>query len=59
MMKFRYVRYCTLLDVRDYWRNKADGDSTIHKEMVAVHGSPCAPTRLILITDKYISLKMK
>jgi hypothetical protein len=26
-MRFRYVIYCTLSEVRDYWRNKADGDA--------------------------------
>jgi hypothetical protein len=26
MMRFRYVSYCTVSDVRDNWRNKADGD---------------------------------
>jgi hypothetical protein len=41
---FRYVRYCTLLEVRDYWRNKADGDPTVDQKMVAMYGSPCAPT---------------
>jgi hypothetical protein len=46
MMRFHYVRYCTLSDVRDYWRNKADGDA---QKMVAVHRSLCAPTPLILI----------
>jgi hypothetical protein len=24
VMTFRYVRYCTMSEVRDYWRNKAD-----------------------------------
>jgi hypothetical protein len=27
MIRFRYVRYCTLSDVWDYWRNEADGDA--------------------------------
>jgi hypothetical protein len=27
MMRFRYVRYCTLSEVRDYWRTKAGGDA--------------------------------
>jgi hypothetical protein len=25
--RFRYVRYCTLSEVRDYWRNNAGGDT--------------------------------
>jgi len=27
MMRFRCVRYCTLTEVRDYWRNKVDADT--------------------------------
>jgi hypothetical protein len=27
MMRFRHVRYCTLSEVWDYWRNKADGNA--------------------------------
>jgi hypothetical protein len=27
VMKFRYVRDCTLPEVRDYWWDKADGDA--------------------------------
>jgi hypothetical protein len=27
MMKFPYVRHCTLSEARDYWRNKVDGDA--------------------------------
>jgi hypothetical protein len=34
------------LEVRDYWRNKADGVGITDQKMVAVHGSP---TPLILI----------
>jgi hypothetical protein len=25
VMRFCYVRYCNLLEVRDYWRNKSEG----------------------------------
>jgi hypothetical protein len=46
-MRFLYVRYCTLSEVRDYWRNKADGDA--EQKMVAVHGSPYEPIPLILM----------
>jgi hypothetical protein len=46
MMRFRYVRYCTLLEEQDCWRYKADGDA---QKMVAVHGSPRAPTPLVLM----------
>jgi hypothetical protein len=27
LMRFHYVRYCTLSEVWDYWQNKADGDA--------------------------------
>jgi hypothetical protein len=27
MVRFRYVRYCVLLKVRNYWRNKANWDA--------------------------------
>jgi hypothetical protein len=27
LISFRYVRDCTLTEVRDYWRSKADGDA--------------------------------
>jgi hypothetical protein len=47
MIRSRYVRYCTSSEVRDYWRNKVDGKAD--EKMVAVHGSRCATTRLILI----------
>jgi hypothetical protein len=50
MTRFHYVRYCTLSEVRDYWRNKAGGGRTVGQKVVAVHGSPCASTPLILIT---------
>jgi hypothetical protein len=39
MMRFRYVRYCTLSEARDYGRNKADWNA---KKTVAVRGSLCA-----------------
>jgi hypothetical protein len=25
-VRFRFARYCTLLEVQDYWQNKEDGD---------------------------------
>jgi hypothetical protein len=34
---------------RDYWRNKADWGRTKDQKMVAVHGSPCESTPLILM----------
>jgi hypothetical protein len=48
VMRFRYVRHCTLSEARDYWRKSRRG-RTIDQKMVAVHESPCAPTPLILI----------
>jgi hypothetical protein len=50
MMIFSCVRYCTLLEVRDYWRNKTDGHANYIK-VVAVQGSLCAPTPLKLILN--------
>jgi hypothetical protein len=37
MMRFCYVRYCTLSEVQEYWQNKADGD-TVDEKMVMVKG---------------------
>jgi hypothetical protein len=35
--------------LRDYRQNKADGDAQYIRKLFMVHGSPCAPTPLILI----------
>jgi hypothetical protein len=48
MMRFCYVTYHSLSEVWDCWRNKADGTQNV-SEMVAVQGSPCATTPLMLI----------
>jgi hypothetical protein len=49
VISFRYARsYCTSWEVREYWRNGKDEECTTHQETVAVQGSPCAPTPLIL-----------
>jgi hypothetical protein len=45
MMTFCCVRYCTLSEARDYWRNKAYGAHNRSKMV----GMPCAPTPLIRI----------
>jgi hypothetical protein len=37
-MRFCYVRYCTLLEVQDYWQNEEDGDA--QQKMVAGQESP-------------------
>jgi hypothetical protein len=49
MLRFRYVRYCTLSEVRDYWRNKADGGVQYIRKWSQFKGLPCVPTQLILI----------
>jgi hypothetical protein len=41
------IVYCTWPEVRDYWWNR--WGRTIGQKMVAMHGSPCAPTPLTLI----------
>jgi hypothetical protein len=43
MLRFCYVRYCTLSRVWYYWQTKADGGCTTDQKMVTVHGSPCLP----------------
>jgi hypothetical protein len=41
-MRFRYVRYCTSLDVRDYWRSKEDGNAQYIEKWSQCKGRLCA-----------------
>jgi hypothetical protein len=50
MMRSRFVRYCTLSEVRNYSGVQEMGTRN-RSEMVAVRGSPCAPIPLILILN--------
>jgi hypothetical protein len=51
------VRYCSLTEARDYWRNKSDGGRSTDQKVVAGQALPCAPTHLILITHNSKTLK--
>jgi hypothetical protein len=50
VMRFRYVIYCILSEVGTAGGINQVGTPIIQK-MVAVQGSPCAPTHLILIVN--------
>jgi hypothetical protein len=54
MMRFLYVRYCTLYRYGTTGGIQQMG-RTPYQKMVAVHGSPCAPTTLILVLVGHVT----
>jgi hypothetical protein len=43
MMKFCYIRYCTLSEAQDYWRNQADGHAEQIRKRSRCNGRLVSP----------------
>jgi hypothetical protein len=57
MMRFRYARYRILLQVRDYWRNEADGDAQYIRKRSRCMGRLARPTCFTDIdTNLYVTI---